>query len=71
MEVRDYAESSLHFLVQSLVLISDGNSEIGAHVRSNLCSLVCLRHLLDREQSKIGNYSSEKTFFPTYARKMF
>ena len=27
------------------VLISDGNSEIGAHViRSNLCYLICLRH---------------------------
>ena len=24
-----------------LVLISDGNSEIGAHVRSNVCYLIC------------------------------
>ena len=27
-----------------MVLISDGNSEIGAHVGSNLCYLFCLRH---------------------------
>ena len=28
-----------------MVLISDGNSIIGPHVRSNLCCLICLRHL--------------------------
>ena len=27
-----------------MVLIIYGNSEIGAHVRSNLCYLICLRH---------------------------
>ena len=27
-----------------MVLILDGNPEIGAHVRSNLCYLICLRH---------------------------
>ena len=29
-----------------MVLILDGNSEIGSHVRSNLCCLICLRHLI-------------------------
>ena len=29
-----------------MVLILDGNSEIGAHVWSNLCYLICLRHLI-------------------------
>ena len=29
-----------------MVLILDGKSEIGAHVRSNLCYLSCLRHLI-------------------------
>ena len=29
-----------------MVLILDGNSELGAQVRSNLCYLICLRHLL-------------------------
>ena len=28
-----------------LILISDGNSDIGAHVWSNICYLICLRHL--------------------------
>ena len=27
-------------------LILDGNSEIDAHIRSNLCYLICLRHLI-------------------------
>ena len=27
-----------------MVLILGGNLEIGAHVRSNLCYLICLRH---------------------------
>ena len=30
----------------SMVLILDGNSGIGAQVSSNLCYLICLRHLL-------------------------
>ena len=29
-----------------MILIYDGNSEIGAHVRNNLCHLICSRHLL-------------------------
>ena len=32
--------------VQIMVLISNGNSEIDAHVRSNLCYLICSRHLI-------------------------
>ena len=28
----------------AMLLILDGNSEIGAHVRSNLSYVVCLRH---------------------------
>ena len=35
-----------------VVLIFDGNLEIGAHVRSILCYLICLRHLI-REQSQV------------------
>ena len=27
-----------------MVLVLDGNSEIGAHVRSYLCYLICIRH---------------------------
>ena len=29
-----------------MVLILDGNLEIGAHVGSNLCYLICFRHLI-------------------------
>ena len=28
----------------AMVLILDDNSEIGAHIKSNLCYLICLRH---------------------------
>ena len=39
--------SQVHSLyIVSMVLILDGNSEIGAHVRSNLCYFICLRHLI-------------------------
>ena len=31
--------------VTARVHILDGNSEIGAHARSNLCYLICVRHL--------------------------
>ena len=41
-------------------LILDGNSEIGAHVRSNLCYLIFLRHLL---RSRTVTIVSEKTTF--------
>ena len=30
----------------TMVLILDGNSELGAHVRSHLCYLICCRHLI-------------------------
>ena len=39
---------------EPVVLILDGNSEIGGQVRSNLCYLICLRHLIRSEQSHIG-----------------
>ena len=29
-----------------MVLISDGNSDIGAHVRSNSCFFICLKSLI-------------------------
>ena len=43
-----------------MVFISDGNGEIGAHIRSNLCYLICLRHFIDGEESQIR---SAKTCF--------
>ena len=47
---------SCHVKVVSMVPILDGNSEIGAHVRSNLYYSICLSHFIDREQSKIWNF---------------
>ena len=37
-----------------MVLILDGNKEIGAHVRNNLGYSICLRRLIDQKQSLIG-----------------
>ena len=36
-----------------MALISYGNSEIGEQVRSNLCNLICLKHLLRSNISTI------------------
>ena len=52
-----------------MVLLLDGNSEIGAHVRSNLCYLICLRHLIKLRSHKSD--LSEKTYFPLCVRTMF
>ena len=32
--------------IGSMVLVLYGNPDIGGHVRSNYCCLICLRHLL-------------------------
>ena len=60
-------ENPLKLLIQPLslkspavmVLVLDGNSEIGAHVRSNLSYLICLKH---RDQSTI-EFISPKYFY--------
>ena len=56
----------MFYAVHALIL--DGNSEIGAHVRSNLCYLICLRHLI--RPRAVGWYFilSEKTYLPSYVR---
>ena len=39
----------------AMVVILDSNSKLGAHARSNLCYLICLRHLIgDNESSQIA-----------------
>ena len=38
-----------------MVLILEGNSEIGANVYSEIGNLVCLQYFLDRQQSNILN----------------
>ena len=47
-----------------MVFIFDSNSEIGAHVRSNLGYLICLLNLYISRAVKDLFYSSEKTCFP-------
>ena len=46
-----------------MVLICDGNSEIGAHVESNLCYLICLRHLIRSKAVTNRIYFSPETLF--------
>ena len=41
----------------------DGNSEIGAQVRSNLYYLICLRRLNSSGQSQIGFFSLKRPIF--------
>ena len=38
--------SGVSMMFNPVVLKLDGNSEIGVYVRSNLCYLICLRHLI-------------------------
>ena len=55
--------------VTIMVLILDGNSEIGAQVRSNLCVLTCLRHVIRSRAAPNRIFSlSEKNYFPLYVR---
>ena len=45
-----------------MVLISDGDSEISAHVWSNLYHLICLSHFIRSRAVKNTIFCSEKTF---------
>ena len=38
--------AQISFMTTPRVLISVGNSEVGAHMKSNLCYLICLRYLI-------------------------
>ena len=40
-----------------MVLIIDGNSEIGAHIKSKLCYLICIRHLIRPRTVSYRNFS--------------
>jgi len=51
-------------MVCVMVLILDGNSEIGAHVRSNFNSIYLLKTF-------DWTFFSEKTSYPLYMRNMF
>jgi len=62
------SELSFHIMV----LILDGNSEIGAHVRSKPCYLICLRHLIRSKAVSKRIFSiSKNTYFPSCVHYMF
>ena len=48
--------------VNSMVLMFDGNSELGAHVRSTNCCLICLRHLIRSRTDTIIFFSPKDPF---------
>ena len=51
-----------------MVLILDGKSEIGVYARSNLCQLICLRHLIRSSAVTNWNFLFEKTYFSSSAK---
>ena len=57
---------AVHFnTIYVVVLISDGNSEKGAHVRSNIRTIWSLEGIsyLDREQSQVRYFFLRKALF--------
>ena len=61
-DVMVQTKSSSLYTIRTMVLISDGSSEPGMHVRSNLCYLICLRHLI-KLRTITNRIFSEKTNF--------
>ena len=58
------------FFTTAMVLLLDGNSEICAHVRGNLCYLICFRHLIRAKSVTNRIFFSEKTYFPSCVRNI-
>ena len=54
-----------------IVLIFDGNLEIGGQVWSYFGYVICYGICLERERSECIFFFSEKTYFPLKVRKMF
>ena len=50
--------------IKNMVLILDGNSEISAHIRRNLCYLICLMHVITVNSHKPGIFNSKLPDFP-------
>ena len=50
---------------KTMVIIFDGNSEIGARVRSNLYFLICVKHLIRSREVK------KKILFFSFVRNVF
>ena len=54
-----------------MVPLLDGNSEIGEHVRSILCYLNCIRHLIRSRAVKNRVFFLKNTYFPLCVRNMY
>ena len=57
------SEEAIHNYEISIVVLLDGNSEIIAHVRSNLFYLICIRHLIRSICKKSEFFSLKRSFF--------
>ena len=56
--------NNMLYYCNTMVFIWDGNSEIGAHFRSILCYLICLRHLIwSRAVTNRGFFSPKSPIF--------
>ena len=55
----------------TMLLILDGNSEIGTHVTSNLCYLACLKYLIRSRAATKRIFFFRKDIFSLCARNMF
>ena len=53
---------ALTYFAWSMVPLLDGNSEIVAHVRSNICYLIYLGHLIGSKEVTTQISFSEKTY---------
>ena len=49
----------------------DDDSELGAHVRSNLWYLICFRHLIKNESRHKSDFFDKKKYFPSYVRNIY
>ena len=69
--VIQYVRFSVYNRMTHGSIVKDGNSEIGPHVRINLCYLICLRSDQIESSQKSIFCSSEKTYIHLYLRIMF
>ena len=60
MDKTYWTYSRCMFSMPDMVLIWDGNSEINAHVRSNPCYLICIRHLIHSSQKSDFFFSKKQ-----------
>ena len=55
-------------VLKTMLLTTEGNSEIGVHMRSNSVNLICLRRLF--RSKAVANLIYLKTSFPVHVRNV-